>query len=157
MWITIKNFIKHYIWRNLTFLVGLILVLCLASFLALFRQHNKAFNLMDTFLEKFFNWFPKRDVPIGTPDDKGFSEQKVEELDISNNIFRDKTTITSNDQNINLPSGLQDKNVDTLIQSHIETSIVSSNPDVATQTKATIEQAQIAADAAKTLLDSIKK
>jgi len=112
---------------------------------------------MDTFLEKFFNWFPKRDVPIGTPDDKGFSEQKVEELDISNNIFRDKTTITSNDQNINLPSGLQDKNVDTLIQSHIETSIVSSNPDVATQTKATIEQAQIAADAAKTLLDSIKK
>lgn len=60
-----------------------------------------------------------RDVLIGTPDDKGWVQHKVEVLDVSSNPFRDKEVIhVKTDDGItkvSLPQGVRDTDVDHVI------------------------------------------
>ena len=59
-------------------------------------------------------------IPIGEADEHGNTQWKVKKLKTSNNPFRDKTKVTINtdegDVVVKLPEGLQDKDVDKVIE-----------------------------------------
>lgn len=66
-----------------------------------------------------------RQEKIGEADARGYAQHKVSELESSLNPFRDKTTITLPDgKRVQLPSGVKDTDVETVILSRVDVKII---------------------------------
>lgn len=100
-----------------------------------------------------------RDVAIGEADANGFTQHKVEELERSQNPFRDKTVVKlPSGKKIKLPKGIKDTDVDRIIETEMEVQIIpkQENYEKARKTADAIKRASSTNKKAKDLVARLK-